>query len=346
MKRSKFFKALAKLAADIDKHNIKYSNHFRGSWGSIKKHKSVNCVSYVAVAMVKGGLFKKAPNFYCKDGKLRGKGAKKIRKKCKVREHVNSKLSVLVKNGKLKPGDIVGAQHGAHTMVFQGVIDGKYTFYSVGPKSLTVNKITKNHRSGDYVIGVIIRPKYSKGGKTLAKKKVALFVGHGIQTSGKYDSGCIYGKYTEAGLMVPIAKYAVYYLKKSGIEVITDYPKNNINMVAQVRKSNAVGVALHVALHCDYMRAPSGTLPLYVSSDGKKAATYMNQYVVKEVGIKTRGVGKRTDLYELNATKAPAVIFECGSIKADLKTMQKKPKQYGKGIAEGICKYLGVKFKG
>lgn len=184
----------------------------------------------------------------------------------------------------------------------------------------------------------------------MSKKKVALFVGHGIQTSGAKDSGCVYVKngktYTESGLMVPIAKWAVYYLKQSGIEVITDYPKNNINMVAQVRKSNSTGVDCHVALHCDYYKAPTGTIPLYVSSKGKKLAGYMNEYVMKYTGIKTRGLGKRKDLYELNATIAPACIFECGSIKADLNTMQKKSKQYGKGIAQGICKYLGVKFKG
>lgn len=177
-------------------------------------------------------------------------------------------------------------------------------------------------------------------------KTVALFVGHGTSTNGGWDSGCTYGKYTEAGLMKGIAKYAINYLKKSGVKVITDYPANNINMVKQVAKSNAAGVSLHVALHCDYSKAPSGTIPLYTSAKGKKAAKLMNQYVMKYVGIKTRGVGRRTDLYELNATNAPAVIFECGSIKADLAKMKSKQKAYGKGIAEGICKYLGVPFKG
>jgi hypothetical protein len=72
----------------------------------------------------------------------------------------------------------------------------------------------------------------------------------------------------------------------------------------------------------------------------------MNKYVTKEVGIKTRGIGYRSDLYELNATTAPAVIFECGSIKADLKTMRKKYDEDGRGAAKGICKYLGITFTG
>jgi len=40
----------------------------------------------------------------------------------------------------------------------------------------------------------------------------------------------------------------------------------------------------------------------------------------------------------------PAVIFELGSIKADIKFLDKKYEELGKACAHGICKYLGVKF--
>jgi N-acetylmuramoyl-L-alanine amidase len=180
----------------------------------------------------------------------------------------------------------------------------------------------------------------------MSKKVVGLYIGHGDSTDGSKDSGCTYKGYTEAELMKPITGACVAYLKGSGVKVITDYPGNKINMVKQVAKSNAKGVDIHVAFHCDYDKSPSGTLPLYTSVNGKKLATLMNKYVMKYVGIKTRGVGKRTDLYELNATNMPAVIFECGSIKKDLKKMQKKADAYGKGAAQGICKYLGIPFTG
>ena len=128
--------------------------------------------------------------------------------------------------------------------------------------------------------------------------------------------------------------------------MVTDYPVNRINMTRQVSQSNQSHVECHVAFHCDYSAAPSGTLPLYVSGNGRKLAQLMNKYTMKYVGIKTRGIGHRSDLYELNATTAPAVIMECGSIKADLKTMRKKYDEYGKGAAKGICKYLGITFAG
>lgn len=176
-------------------------------------------------------------------------------------------------------------------------------------------------------------------------KKVGVYCGHGIQTNGVMDYGCVYEKYTEAELCMRITESCVKWLKNSGVKVITDAPKNNINMIAQTAESNEEKVDIHVAFHCDYSAAPSGTIPLYVSSEGKKLAQKMNYYVLKDVKMKTRGLGKRSDLYELNGTNMPAVIFECGAIKADLKVLRDKYEAYGKACAHGICKYLGVKFK-
>ena len=178
------------------------------------------------------------------------------------------------------------------------------------------------------------------------RKPVGVYVGHGTDLSGRFDSGCTYKGYTEAGLMKPITGSCVQYLRGSGVEVVTDWPDNKINMIKQTQRSNSKDCRIHVAFHCDYDKAPSGTLPLYTSDKGKKLAKLMNKHVMKEVGIKTRGIGYRTDLYELNCTDMPAVIFECGSIRYDLKTMRKKADAFGKGAAKGICEYLGVTFTG
>lgn len=178
------------------------------------------------------------------------------------------------------------------------------------------------------------------------RKPIGVFIGHGNSTNGSWDCGCVYKKYTEAQLMKPITGACVQYLRGSGVDVITDWPSNSINMVKQVQKSNQKACRIHVAFHCDYDKAPSGTLPLYTSTNGKRLAKLMNKHVMNEVKIKTRGIGKRNDLYELNATDMPACIFECGSIKKDLKKMRKKYDEYGKGAAKGICEYLGIKFTG
>lgn len=172
----------------------------------------------------------------------------------------------------------------------------------------------------------------------------ALMCGHGKQLNGKWDSGCTYGNYTEAELMLKITKVAVKYLRRSGIKVLTDADTNNDrNMVSCVALANRKSARRYMSLHCDYKLAPSGVAPLYVSSAGKVMATEIGKVVAKKTGMKFRGAFKRNDLYELNAANCVSVIYEAGAIKADLKKL-KNYRAYGKALAQGICKYIGVKF--
>lgn len=174
--------------------------------------------------------------------------------------------------------------------------------------------------------------------------KVAVMCGHGTQTNGKWDCGTTYAGYSEAALMLPITKAAVKYLRASGLTVISDADKgNNKNMIADVAWANKEKVKAYISIHCDYSKAPSGVMPLYVSANGKKLATALNNAIRNGMPMKSRGVTKRTDLYELNATDMPACILETGSIKADLKILRDNPDKYGKLIAQGICNYLGIK---
>lgn len=175
--------------------------------------------------------------------------------------------------------------------------------------------------------------------------KIALMCGHGRSTDGTWDCGTSYGGNNEAALMLPITKAAVKYLRSYGVTVISDADtNNNKNMIADVKWANSEKAIIYVSLHCDYYKAPSGTLPLYVSAKGKELATKINNAVVSGMGMKTRGVTKRTDLYELNYTDMPACIFETGSIKADISKLKDADK-YGKFIAIGICNYLGVNYE-
>lgn len=177
-------------------------------------------------------------------------------------------------------------------------------------------------------------------------RKVAIMCGHGTQTNGVWDSGCAYSGYTEAGLMLPITKAAVKYLRSSGFSVITDADfGNNKNIITGVAWANAEKADIFISIHCDYSGAPTGVYPLYTSSKGKTLASALNTSVKSELGMKSRGVAKRTDLYELNYTDMPSCILETGSIKADLSILKNKPDAYGKAIAKGICKYFGVTFK-
>ena len=176
-------------------------------------------------------------------------------------------------------------------------------------------------------------------------KKVALMCGHGTSVDGSWDPGCSYAGYTEAGLMLPITKAAVKYLRSYDVTVISDADNNNNkNMIADVRWANKEKCDIYVSVHCDYSKAPSGVMPLYVSAGGKKLAKALNKAVKSNMEMSSRGVIKRTDLWELNGTDMVACILETGAIKADLKILKKKPDSYGKAIAKGICNYLGVEI--
>lgn len=54
---------------------------------------------------------------------------------------------------------------------------------------------------------------------------IFLAIGHGISSNGNWDSGCVDGNYTEAGLMQPIVGAAIEVLRKYGVDVHTDYPE-------------------------------------------------------------------------------------------------------------------------
>lgn len=179
---------------------------------------------------------------------------------------------------------------------------------------------------------------------------VELVCGHGKSTDGSWDPGCAYKGNTEAALMLPITQKAAYYLRTQNIIVHTDVDageNNNMNMIRSVQEANKKKVDVYVSLHCDWYKAPTGTLPLYVSNEGKNLAIAINKRVMADTGITTRGVTKRTNLHELNATDMVACVYETGSIKYDAKKWDeaKEIDTWGKAIAMGICDYLGVTFK-
>lgn len=171
---------------------------------------------------------------------------------------------------------------------------------------------------------------------------IYLAVGHGTQTNGVWDSGCVYGKYTEADIMLPIVKAAVALLKKSGVKVYTDADKNNNkNMTATVAEANKKNVTLYASVHCDYYKATSGVMFYYGSTKGKKFGDAVCKYMAKKMKLKFKGGTKDLQKYEVKGPKASSVILELGAIKADLAKL-KEAKKYGRTLAKAICKYIGV----
>ena len=147
--------------------------------------------------------------------------------------------------------------------------------------------------------------------------------------------------------MIPICQSMTKYLRSKGVYVYTDaFKGNNRNLFWLVKHIKNYDVSVLVNVHCDYIKAPRGTLPLYRYKEQKKLAKCLNAGVHKTVKIKDRGLKKRKDLMTLNRTKkyCTTCLFETGNIKKDNKILRKKSDAYGKGLAMGVCSYLGVKW--
>ncbi len=147
--------------------------------------------------------------------------------------------------------------------------------------------------------------------------------------------------------MIPICKSAAKYLRKKGVYVYTDaFNGNNRNLKYTLKQIKTKDVSVLLNVHCDYRLAPRGTMPLYRYSKQKKLAACLNKGVHKYVKIRNRGLKKRTDLDTLNKSKGYCVacLFETGSIKKDNKILRTKYDAYGKGLAKGVCDYLGIKW--
>lgn len=208
----------------------------------------------------------------------------------------------------------------------------------------------KSGKTAYYYVQAKTEEGYTDYSAQAAARIIRVYVetGHGIDSNGKWDPGCKWKGYQEAKLMIPIAKSMTNYLRKNGIYVYTDaFSGNNKNLFKTLSFLDKHSVSAFVNIHCDYKKAKAGTLPLYRTAEQKKLAKALNKGVHSTVKIKNRGLKKRTDLKTLKSKKVhcPACLFETGCISKDNKILRTKYDAYGKGLAKGLCNYLGVAFE-
>ena len=185
---------------------------------------------------------------------------------------------------------------------------------------------------------------------TVPQYVVYIETGHGIDYEGKWDAGAKWKdgetKYEEAKLMIPIAQSMADYLQQSGVKVYTDaYDENNKNLKWTLEFLKQHRVDAFVNIHCDYKKAESGTMPLYRTEEQKQLADALNKGVHSVVDMPDRGLTKEDKLDTLNSEiHCPAVLYETGSIKADNELLRTRGADIGKGLAIGMCRYLGIDF--
>ncbi len=188
--------------------------------------------------------------------------------------------------------------------------------------------------------------KYSAAVRIRTVYRIYVACGHGTNNAGKWDPGCKWNGMQEAKLMLPITQDLVRYLRRSGVYVYTDADDGNkMNIIQNIKFANSKKLSLYMSVHCDYQNAKPGTMPLYYGRKSKILAKTLNKSVHSMINIADRGIVKRTDLRELSKTNVPACIFETGTISKDYKIFTDQHDLYGKALAMGVCRYLGVAFK-
>ena len=113
----------------------KYSNSNNAvSYSSAKEKKTANCARYVNYALQLSGFLQKSQSFYSnKNGKLVIGTAGLNFMKQKGIKQITYSGGKKIESAGLKKGDIVLWK--LHTNVFNGIVNGKYTWYDGGKKS-------------------------------------------------------------------------------------------------------------------------------------------------------------------------------------------------------------------
>ena len=178
--------------------------------------------------------------------------------------------------------------------------------------------------------------------------KVYVDAGHGGKDVGAVGIGNVH----EADINLTVCKYLQEELKRQGIEVkmcrTTDVFKD---LKARTSEANKWGADIVCSVHCNAFSDPSanGTEVFCYKkgSKGEKIATYVQNELLSVLGTKSRGV-KEGNLAMVRDTIAPAILCELGFItnKADCAKVRANEKSCAIAICKGICKYLGITYKG
>lgn len=175
-KASKTGKKVASAAATIAKQlEANKAYYCKTGTYSGKDTKCIGPAGYVSAAGRKAGIIKEGGEISICKGEIKGED-NLVASKVKITYHPSkknrtkgTKLSTLVKKGKLVKGDIVGAADSCHVMIYKKKKNKKYYFYSVNSKygktevdkkhPFAKKQITTKTYKGSHKISVIIHAK-------------------------------------------------------------------------------------------------------------------------------------------------------------------------------------------
>lgn len=127
---------------------------------------------------------------------------------------------------------------------------------------------------------------------------------------------------------------------------IIDYPhlSNEADLVATVKEANSLRPDFILSLHmdCSENEKARGGHVCYTSAKGERMARCIAGYLCDLFPGRAEQVVKRSGLYVLRKTYAPAVLIECCFIshEEDMAVFHRHKKMVAKAIAQGVCNYF------
>lgn len=136
-------------------------------------------------------------------------------------------------------------------------------------------------------------------------------------------------------------------LEKRGFRTsVLDYPElsNEEDLVATVKEANRLRPDFILSLHldCSDNASAHGGHVCYTSAKGESMARCIAGYLCDLLPGRAEQVVKRSGLYVLRKTHAPAVLIECCFIshEEDMAVFHRHMRMVAKAIAQGVCNYF------
>lgn len=162
---------------------------------------------------------------------------------------------------------------------------------------------------------------------------------------GGRDGGAYWGGVKESTLNLILAQKLAYELKSRGIKTVltrkSDVTVSKTQRAAIAnRYPNSIFVSVHFNAHTN--RSIKGIETFYISSEGRKMAQAVQYRLAKSLKCRNRGIKPR-GFHVLNATRAPAILVECGFISNSAERARCMTQWYkttaARVIAEGLLAY-------
>lgn len=188
--------------------------------------------------------------------------------------------------------------------------------------------------------------------------KIAIDDGHGMETAGKRTPAFSDGSVMrENEFNRAVVAYLHDELIRNGFSVVLTSPEDTDTAYAtRVQRANEAHADYFVSVHANafgngWNDANGVESFVHALNDAKTTslARCVQHELVRETGLRDRGVKENPTLYVLRKTTMPAVLCECGFMTNVIEAKLLKSDAYRKkcavAICRGICSYTGKVYQ-